>query len=104
MQEYGILDRTWIETWPDIYLKEITDCKPATPIEIISIGSTITIHWCPNDCIDYFGIKWTEKKIRGQKEYKMRLCRFAFYMYDSHTFEKKSFPFCFSKPFLLSYE
>lgn len=104
LQEFSISDRTWIESWPNIWLKKITVCKPATPIMSIHADSTIASQWCPKDCIDFFGVKWTDNKIRGQEKVKVRLCRFAFYIFNSHTIERRKEPFCISKPFIISYE
>ena len=80
VQEYRYADSSWFESWSDIYLKKITVCKPGTLIVTIPVDSSIARQWCPIDCIDYFGRKWVEEKIRGQEENKVRLCRFAFYM------------------------
>lgn len=99
VQEYRDSDSSWIETWPDIYLKKITVCKPATPTVTIPIDSTIQMQWCPKDCIDYFGREWVEEKIRGQEENKERSCRFTFYMYHVDIIKWARKPFYYSAPF-----
>lgn len=101
VQEYRYADSSWIESWSDINWKKITVCKPASPIVTIPVDSTITKKWCPNECIDYFGIKWTDEKIRGQEENKERMCRFAFYMFHADLWKLEKKPFYYSESFFV---
>lgn len=99
VQEYRYADSSWFESWSDIYLKKITVCKPGSPIVTIPVDSSIERQWCPIDCIDYFGRKWVEEKIRGQEENKVRLCRFAFYIFQVDKWKEEKKPFYCSEPF-----
>lgn len=100
VQSYRYKDSSWVETWPDIYLKKITVCKPASLIVTIPVDSIITKQWCPKDCIDYFGSKWTEININNvQENDRVVLCRFAFYMFNVDKWKLERKPFYFSEPF-----
>lgn len=101
VQEYRYSDSSWFESWEDINLKKITSCKPPHRIFKFNAGSTTELQWCPKDCINYFGGRWVEEKIRGQEEKKVRLCRFAFifYMYHPDTWKIEKQPYYYSKTF-----
>ena len=99
VQEYRYADSSWFESWSDIYLKKITVCKPGSPIVTISVDPSIERQWCPIDCIDYFGRKWVEEKTKGQEENKVRLCRFAFYIFQVDKWKEEKTPFYCSEPF-----
>lgn len=102
VQSYRYEDSCWFVSWGDINLKLITSCKPPNRVYKFNANSTTELQWFPKDCIDFFGEKWTEKIIKGQEENeenKVRLCRFAFYMFHADKWELERNPFYCSEPF-----
>lgn len=101
VQKYILSDRKWVETWPDIYLKKITSCKPPCLLFEFPADSTIELQWCPRKCIDYFGEKWIAEKKSDQENKKVRLCRFKFHFHIFLGEKIEESGVYYSKPFCI---